>query len=32
MLSDGVICFDGTPEELLASTDPIVQRFITTFG
>jgi len=27
-LREGVACFEGTPEELFASTDPAVQRFV----
>jgi len=29
MLHDGVILFVGTPEEIMASRDPIVRQFIT---
>jgi len=29
MLHDGVILFVGTPEEIMASRDPVVQQFIT---
>ena len=29
MLHDGFILFAGTPEEIMASTDPVVQQFIT---
>ncbi len=32
MLVDGVINFVGTPDELLQSPEPAVQKFITTFG
>lgn len=32
MLANGEIRFNGTPEEILQCSDPIVQRFITTFG
>ena len=28
MIQDGRICFEGSPEEIQQSTDPVVQRFI----
>jgi len=29
MLHDGIILFVGTPEEIMASRDPVVRQFIT---
>jgi hypothetical protein len=28
MIRDGVACFDGTPEEFKASTDPFIKNYL----